>query len=278
VIELPYQPEGPAPDPYGPGGRPVRRVGWALLAVAVLVIGIAVVVNRARVTRPVAAPSASPSAPSSAPGSAGAPSGSNGPAPSTPGGSNGPAPSGQAVRCPQIRDTRTHLSYRCITDTLIQVDGDLELGLRISLQQLVEPNWVIGEGSGDADAGLPPDAALVGYRATAAAPATPDEVRAKVLARAAAAVDAGYGPSPGSRILSGERRDFGGVSGYELLTEITMNAAFRKQSSLKALHERLWVVGLPTPAGVGIFMLTIPDDRADLWPQAEATVGSVRVI
>jgi len=68
------------------------------------------------------------------------------------------------------------------------------------------------------------------------------------------------------------------VTGYEVSTEVTINPAFRAQQHLQVKKERLWTVGLPTPAGVSIFMLSIPDGRADLWPKAEATVRTLRVI
>jgi len=40
----------------------------------------------------------------------------------------------------------------------------------------------------------------------------------------------------------------------------------------------LWVVGVPTKAGISIFMMSIPDRRKDLWPKAEAIIGTLRII
>jgi hypothetical protein len=73
-------------------------------------------------------------------------------------------------------------------------------------------------------------------------------------------------------------RSFSGVQGFELVTEITINPAYRARRHLTARTERLWTVGVPTTAGVSIFMLSIPDNRADLWPKAEATVGTLHVL
>ncbi len=63
------------------------------------------------------------------------------------------------------------------------------------------------------------------------------------------------------------------MSGYELVTEITINPAYRERRNLATRTERLWMVGLPTTAGVSIFMLSIPDRRADLWPKADGNRG-----
>jgi hypothetical protein len=38
------------------------------------------------------------------------------------------------------------------------------------------------------------------------------------------------------------------------------------------------VVGLPTKAGISIFMMSIPDRRTDLWPKADAIIGTLRII
>jgi hypothetical protein len=103
-------------------------------------------------------------------------------------------------------------------------------------------------------------------------------VRSEVRNRAGKAVQLAYGDNPTSHTLSEHSRSFGGTAGYEFLTEITINPAFRALRKLRAKTERLWVVGLPTDAGVSIFMLSIPDNRKDLWPRAEATVGTIRVI
>ena len=54
-----------------------------------------------------------------------------------------------AVACPQIRDEQSRLGYRCIDNALRQDGPDINLGLRISLNQEVEPGWVISEGSGN---------------------------------------------------------------------------------------------------------------------------------
>ena len=73
------------------------------------------------------------------------------------------------------------------------------------------------------------------------------------------------GPSAGCRASS-------------CVTEITINPAYRARRNLTARVERLWTVGVPTTAGVSIFMLSIPDNRADLWPKAEATIATVHVL
>jgi hypothetical protein len=210
-------------------------------------------------------------------------------APSTRPTSGSPGPNGgQAellpiVACPQIRDEQSRLGYRCIDNALRQDAPDLNLGLRISLNKEVEPGWLISEGSGNPRSlASPPSNDTVSYRQNrnAAGPALPSaqQVRDEVRRRTRLALDQGYGDNPASRTMAAHLRSFSGVQGFELVTEITINPAYRARRHLTARTERLWTVGLPTTAGVSIFMLSIPDNRADLWPKAEATVGTVHVL
>ena len=196
------------------------------------------------------------------------------------------------VACPQIRDEQSRLGYRCIDNGLRQDYSDIYLGLRIALNQEVEPGWVISEGSGNPRSlASPPSNDVVTFRQArqaretrqarrAAAPALPtaDQVRAEVRRRTELALDQAYGDNPTSRSLAERRRSFGGVQGYQILTEITINQAYRERRGLSTRTERLWTVGLPTTAGVSIFMLSIPDNRSDLWAKAEATVATVHVL
>ena len=209
-------------------------------------------------------------------------------APSTPRPGN-PGPDGgqgeplPIVACPQIRDEQSRLSYRCIDNGLRQDLPDTLLGLRISLNQEVEPGWVISQGSGNPRS-LPSspsnDVVTLRQGRQAAGPALPSaqQVRDEVRRRVRLAVERGYGDNPASRTMTEHARSFGGVQGFQLVTEITMNAAYRARRHLTARTERLWTVGVPTTAGVSIFMLSIPDNRADLWPKAEATIATVRVL
>ncbi|MEO9239328.1 MAG: hypothetical protein ABI418_14700, partial [Jatrophihabitantaceae bacterium] len=109
-------------------------------------------------------------------------------------------------------------------------------------------------------------------------PASAAAVRSEVERRTALAMQKAYGDNPSVQTLSAAPRTLSGVLGYEQVSEITINPAFRQAQGLAVRTERLWVVGLPSPTGVSIFMLSIPDERKDLWPKAEATVGTVHVI
>ncbi|MEO6504053.1 MAG: hypothetical protein ABIQ09_19365 [Jatrophihabitantaceae bacterium] len=188
------------------------------------------------------------------------------------------------VACPQIRDEESRLGYRCIDDALRQDDSDTYLGLRISLNLQVEPGWVVSQGSGNPRSLVspPPSNDVVTFRQArrAAAPALPsaDQVRDEVLRRVELAVAEAYGDNPSSKSLATRTRSFGGVLGYQVLTEITINQTYRERRGLSTRTERLWTVGLPTSAGVSVFMLSIPDQRADLWPKAEATIATVHVL
>ncbi|HEX8306161.1 MAG TPA: hypothetical protein VF612_14895 [Jatrophihabitans sp.] len=273
MIELP--PPNQPPDPSEVRGRR----GAALVAAAVvllLVVGAALVNGRRnrdsaarqaadRVQQQTTAPTGRPS-----------PGGPLGP-------DGGPAERLPVVACPEIRDEQSRLGYRCIDNGLRQDYSDIYLGLRIALNQEVEPGWVISEGSGNPRSlASPPSNDTVGYGQSrnAAAPALPSaaQVEAEVRRRALLAVALGYGDKPSSVVLAEHTRSFRGVQGFELVTEITINPTYRAQRRLKVRVERLWTVGLPTAAGVSIFMLSIPDNRADLWAKAEATVGTVHVL
>ncbi|HEV2885677.1 MAG TPA: hypothetical protein VGX49_02090 [Jatrophihabitans sp.] len=186
------------------------------------------------------------------------------------------------VACPQIRDEQSRLAYRCIDNALRQDESDTYLGLRISLNLEVEPGWVISEGSGNPESlASSPSNDVVGFRQGPrplgpGAP-SPAQVRDEVRRRTGLALERGYGDNPSSRTMTEHVRSFAGVQGYELVTEITINPAYRARRHLAARTERLWTVGLPTTAGVSIFMLSIPDNRSDLWSKADATVATVHV-
>lgn len=199
---------------------------------------------------------------------------------SVPDGGGEPLP---LVTCPQIRDEESRLGYRCIDNALQQDGADTYLGLRISLNLEVEPGWVISQGSGNPRSlASPPsnDVVTFGQARRAAAPALPsaDQVRAEVRRRTELALAQAYGDNPSSRSLAERQRSFGGVQGFQIVTEITINSQYRVRRGLSTRTERLWTVGLPTTAGVSIFMLSIPDNRSDLWAKAEATVATVHVL
>lgn len=276
MIEFGY----PAEQPGGSGQRPDpgrRRIVSALgiAAAVVLVLVVALLIGRHGSGQP---PDAGTAAGSTAPR---LPSpGQSSPGQSSPG-QSGPGGGGSAglptVACPEIRDEQSHLAYRCIDDYLQQDGSDAYLGLRISLNHEVEPGWIISEGSGNpASLASPPNNTVVGYRTVPAA--TSAEVQAEVQRRAGLALAQAYGDDPTTRTLSARSRNFAGVAGYELCTEVTVDPVYRATRGLDVRTERLWVVGLPTEAGVSIFMMSIPDQRADLWPTAESTIGTVHVI
>jgi hypothetical protein len=196
------------------------------------------------------------------------------------------------VACPSIVDEQSHLSYRCIDNYLTQGAPDGLLGIRISMNHEVEPDWIISEGSGNPlSFGTPPPANSIDFRAESAASvvaaprssptgAAPSrtEVIAEVHSRTDRALSAAYGANPSARTLAERAITVSGVAAHELLTEVTINDAFRRAQHVNAKHERLWVVGVPTAAGVSVFMMSIPDARSDLWPKAEATVATIRVV
>lgn len=278
MIELPGPGWSPPPEPAA-SSRGRWRIGIAVAAVLIVLAAVVALVNTHRSnsnfssgrpgSAPTGAPTVRPSIP--LPGQSGG-SGSGGS-----GGAIGPV---QLVSCPQIRDDVSHLAYRCIDNYLRQDGSDIKLGLRIALNHEVEPGWVISEGSGDPTSLVqPPDGTVVDFRqATSGSPASPQVVLSTVQQRTVLALAGAYGDNPVARTMSARARDFAGVQGYELVTEITINPAYRQATGLQARTERLWVVGLPSPSGVSIFMMSIPDERSDLWPHAEATVGTVHVI
>jgi hypothetical protein len=274
MIELPSPDQPPQPGPSEVRGRR----GAALLAVALVLAVVLVValVNGHRNRDTAARRHADRVQPLT-------PAPSSRPTPGRSGPQGGQGEQLPIVACPLIRDEQSQLEYRCIEDGLRQNDSDTYLGLRISLDQEVEPGWVISEGSGNPlSLAGPPSVDTVGFRQNrnAAGPALPSfqQVRAEVRRRTKLALQRGYGDNPASRTMAEHARTFSGAQGFELVTEITMNPAYRARRKLTARTERLWTVGVPTTTGVSIFMLSIPDNRADLWPQAEATVGTVHVL
>lgn len=270
MIELPSPNEPGAPQHHP--GRPSRGVAMAAAAVLVAVVLVVALINehRNRGTsglRPDSSVRLTPAPSTSAPRD-------------PDGGGSQMLP---VVFCPQIRDEQSHLGYRCIDDYLQQDGSDTFLGLRISLNHEVEPGWVITEGSGNPRSlTKQPPTTVVSLRqsGSAAGPALPSaaQISDEVRRRTGLALARGYGDNPSSKTMAAHARTFAGVAGFELVTEIKINPAYRAARKLHARTERLWTVGLPTPAGISIFMLSIPDARSDLWPKAEATVGTVHVI
>lgn len=272
MIELPQQ---YPPPPTGP-----RRSVTAWVVAAVLVLVVAAALINGHRTRQAADRAGSVPATSR---------------PTAPGPSSTANPPGQlepvpSVACPQIRDEQSRLSYRCIDDALRQDASDTYLGLRIALDKEVETGWVISEGSGNPRslAEPPQDTVVVRAQPRVSSWANPrplgpsvpsaDRVRDEVRRRAALALARAYGDNPSGKVLDTRTRSFAGVPGYQLLIEVTINPAYRERRNLSVRTERLWVVGLPTTAGVSIFMLSVPDARKDLWPKAEATIATLRVL
>lgn len=269
--------------PVPPPKRSFKAI-WLTVAAIAIVLLVVALVNVTRKSSGTAAgggllPTPAPTAGASSPSTQQSPPGGSG----SGGGSAGGSLPGDVVTCPQIRDAESHLTYRCIDNYLISDGVDNYLGLRISLNHEVEPNWVISEGSGNPKSlASPPPPNTVDFQAApspgASAIPSLDAVTAEVQRRAGLALAQAYGDNPSAVVLEQRQRTFSGVTGFELLTEVTMNPAYRAARNLKAKTERLWVVGVPTSAGVSIFMMSIPDERKDLWPKAEATVGTIQVI
>ena len=262
----------PQPPPARPAPAGSRRKLFAVLTATVLVLVVVVALVNSRRTRDSTGRQAlDRPAPSAT-------------APSVPGPTGGQAEPLPSVSCPEIRDEQSRLGYRCIDNALRQDDSDTMLGLRISLNSEVETGWVLSEGSGNPRSVVSPpsDTVVVGWRQAPQplGPGVPTAagVRDEVRRRTSLAVQRGYGDFPSSKTLAEHALTLGGVTGYQLITEITVNPAYRARRNLATKVERLWVVGLPTTAGVSIFMLSIPDRRADLWPKAAATVATVHVL
>lgn len=280
----------PAPPPIPPGTRPNRRGVMIGAGIVALVVVIAAVVNLSRREKsngsgdtPFVIPTYTSLSPFPFP---------SGSLPND-GGLFGRDPDGTlipAVFCPIVRDDKSHLSYRCIDDSLVQDGSDNFLGLRISLNRLVETDWVVSEGSGNPetivkDSSQPTTVAFP--RVPMAPPSSSptgapgaSDIRSVVEDRARRSLERAYGDNPTSKVLSQGPREVDGVTGYELNLEITMNPLYRahRNPPLKTKTERLWIVGVPTKAGVSIFMLSIPDLRKDLWPKAEDTIDTINII
>jgi hypothetical protein len=260
----PMPPEQPPAGPPGQNRRNALIIGGGAVLALILVVAL---INGFR-TRgssqqsPIIAgplPTATPRTPESPP-----PSG-------------GIDPTLPVVTCPNVVDEQSHLAYTCIDNSLVQsATSDSLLGLRIELNLEVEAGWIISEGSGNPLSFVAPsNPALIGFRA---ALPTNAQVSEEVKRRTSSAVSKAYGDDPGSKVLSERALTVSGAVGYELVTEITINAAYRASRRLATKTERLWVVGLPTKAGISIFMMSIPDRRTDLWPKADATIGTLRII
>jgi hypothetical protein len=269
LIELPSPGQDPSRDRYPKASR--RVLGWSIAGLLVLVLIVVAVLNQHRAGQAnrglsnLASPTTGPTQ---------APNQGNG---------SGPGQLVPAVACPQIRDEQAHLGYTCIDNDLQQDGIDTNLGLRIVLNQEVEPGWVISEGSGDPTSIVQTPGVVVDYRTNngttgGGSQPTSVDVRNEVQRRTGLALQHAYGDNPSARTLSAGQRQLSGVQGYELVTEITIDPVYRQAQGLQVRTERLWVVGLPTPYGVSIFIMSIPDERSDLWPQAESTVGTVHLI
>jgi hypothetical protein len=270
---------------------PRRRTGlWLTVALIAAVLLVVALLNATR-NRGNDSAAVGPQLPLPATSAPNQPSQPN-PGPSGGSGGSGATPV-PAVSCPVIRDEESHISYRCVDNYLVQGLSDNYLGLRISLNHEVEPNWVISEGSGNPKSlATPPPNNTIDFRqgppaAPSAGPATTPSpaavptlaaVEQEVRRRTSLALEQAYGSSPTFTSLGERTRTFSGVTGFQLATNITINPAYRAARGLKATSERLWVVGIPTKAGVSIFMLSIPNARSDLWPKADATIGSITVI
>jgi len=274
MIEFPPPPPPPVVPP--PGSR--RSLAVLVIAVLLVLVVVVALVNGHRNS------SARRAADLTGPLSLGPSQTARVPTVPAPQGGGGLVP---LVTCPQIRDEESRLAYRCIDDALRQDAPDVNLGLRISLTQEVEPGWVVSEGSGNPHSlASPPSTDTIGYqqgnranpRPLGPSVPSPSQVQAEVRRRTELALQRGYGDNPSAKVTAAHVRTFSGVPGYELLTEITINPAYRARRNLTARVERLWTVGVPTTAGISIFMLSIPDNRKDLWPKAEATIATVEVL
>lgn len=245
MTESPYQPDGLEPTRRAPRrrGQTVARWAAAIVVAVVLVLTVVAVVHQNRGNRDVGGDQAAQPIPTS--------------------GSAQQRSTPTRASCPEVTDEVSHLAYRCIDNYLRGDYPDATLGLSTTLDYAVEPNWEIVQGSG-----LIP---------TTTVP-TLGVLQQQVRLRTNHAITSAYGAHPIYRTLSEGQRVLNGVTGYEKVMEVHIDAAYRAQNHIKADLERLWVLGLPTVSGVAIFMLTIPDNRKDLWPRASATVGTVHVL
>ena len=271
-----------------PGVRPRRGLALAVAATVVLALLVVALVNLARHPTSQAGVSSIPtSAFPLIPGP-------SVPGPTVTSGDGQGADPLPIESCPLIRDEESHLSYRCIDNYLVQDSSDTYLGIRIAMNHEVELGWIISEGSGNPHSLATPAPSGVAFERgpvvasaavrtvptanTSPAPPTAAQIRAEVQRRTGLALVQAYGTAPGEVTLTSAARRVAGVQGYEMLTEVTVNPAYRAAHALTVRKERLWVVGVPTAAGVSIFMMSIPDERSDLWPKAEATIDTIAII
>jgi hypothetical protein len=263
----------------------VRVTPTVLVAAVVSVLGLASCSSHHSASPAVLTPTATASTSITAPGtstpsstgspSTGSPStGSSSTVPSTsstpPRGSASRTPGAAAkIACPHIVDSGSRLTYDCIDDSLVLGAADSSLGLQVVLSKEVEPNWVLTEGSGNSAAVLTKPGTLVAV--------TSATVQATVQKRTRDAIAEGYGDNPSSKQLSAAPITLAGVTGYELVSEITIDPTYRAANDLTVRTERLWVLGVPVGDTVSVFVMSVPDDRSDLWPKAQAIVAGVRV-
>ncbi len=246
MSQSPYQADDPGqPTQSAPRRRGQTALRWlaAVVIGALVVLTVVAIVNQNRGNSGVGANNAAAAAGSTK---------------STP-----PPTLAPGTACPLVTDELSHLSYRCIDDYLRGDYPDSTLGLSTTLDYAVEPNWEIVQGSG-----LIPTTSTPGF----------GQLQAQVRARTDRAIKSAYGAHPSYRTLREGPLSLSGSAGYEKVMQVRIDADYRAQNHIRADLERLWVLGLPTSRGVAIFMLTIPDNRKDLWPKADATVATVHVI
>lgn len=181
------------------------------------------------------------------------------PAP-TPTTSTSSAPPADPLACPNVSYAAGRLAFACLTRGMAAVQGDAVWDL--TLDEEVEPNWVLGEGAMKI-------AALKGR--------TLEQVA--VGLRKQMLVNAQYGDSPGVQTVSAKAATVAGVPAFVLETAFTINPTYRAENDLQVRVEKLWIVTLSAGDGqVASWYVTVPDDVANLWPKVPALIKSIGLI
>jgi hypothetical protein len=178
-----------------------------------------------------------------------------------------PAPSGSssgkaAASCPHVSYPAGRLAFDCISGGLAAVAGSTDPVWSLSLDQAVEPQWVLSEGARK----LEP----LGGRSLAGIAAG---LRAAMLAANE------YGDAPTMKTESAASATVAGVPAYVLRTAVTINPEYRAQNGLQVHVERLWIVVLNAGDGqVAAWYVSVPDDVSALWSKVPDVIASIGLI
>jgi hypothetical protein len=174
--------------------------------------------------------------------------------------SSSSAPPPNPLACPNVSYAPGRLAFPCLTRGMTVVRGDPVWDL--TLDQEVEPTWVLAEGAKKL-------AALKGRSLADVA----------LGLRKAMLANTQYGDSPVVHTESASSTTVAGVPAYVLQTAFTIDAQYRVQNNLRVRVEKLWIVTLSAGDGqVAAWYVTVPDDVSNLWPKVPALIKSIGLI